>query len=86
MKSELIHLLQKLKAEHPDFQNIVISHNGVAMACLQHGYRRFETLDALEAYAWPQEEVGTVAPRGPLGNNESSVTLAPAAQAQKATL
>lgn len=56
MKSELKHLLSKLKTEHPDFQNIVISHNGVSMACLQHGYLRFETLDALEAYAWPQSE------------------------------
>jgi hypothetical protein len=74
MKSELIHLLAKLKADHPDFQNLLIASNGVAMACLQHGYRRFETLTDLESYAWPGE-VGTDAPRGPLGNDGSSDTL-----------
>jgi hypothetical protein len=56
MKSELIHLLAKLKADHPDFQNLIIASNGVAMACLQHGYRRFETLTDLESYAWPPQE------------------------------
>jgi hypothetical protein len=82
MKSELIHLLAKLKADHPDFQNLIIASNGVAMACLQHGYRRFETLTDLESYAWPQ--VGTDAPRGPSGNVGSSVTLPPSAQDARA--
>jgi hypothetical protein len=76
MKSELIHLLHKLKAEHPDFQNLLIGGNGNCMVVLHHGCRRFETLDALEAYAWPPQE-----------NNESSVTLAPSAQdSPKATV
>jgi hypothetical protein len=54
MKSELLHLLAKLKSDHPDFQNLILCPNGASMACLQHGYKRFESLDALEAYAWPQ--------------------------------
>lgn len=99
MKSELLHLLAKLKSDHPDFNNLIISPNGTAMACLQHGCRRFENLDALEAYAWPQanldhdsrseqQNVGNKIVAG-LGsppyawpqpeNNESSVTLPPAA-------
>lgn len=54
MKSELRHLLDKLKAEYPDFQNIIIAGNGTALAIRQHGAIRFESLDAMEAYAWPQ--------------------------------
>lgn len=53
MKAELLHLLAKLKAEYPDFQSLVITPNGVASAVRQHGCERFETLNALEAYAWP---------------------------------
>jgi hypothetical protein len=76
MKSELLHLLAKLKAEHPDAQNIVIPIAGRSIAVtLQHGVRRFETLDALEAYAWPLEN----APQA----NGSSVTLAPSAEDKK---
>lgn len=67
MKPELLHLLSKLKTEHPDATTIIIPITGSPVFVnLQHGYRRFENLDALESYAWPQEEqVGTVAPRGP---------------------
>lgn len=79
MKSELIHLLQKLKADHPDFQNLLIPHSGAPIfAVLQHTTRRFETLDALEAYAWPPEagtnQAGTVAPRGPSIENSPLTT------------
>jgi hypothetical protein len=58
LKSELIHLLSKLKAEHPDAQNIIIPMSGSSVTVtLQHGVRRFETLDSIEAYAWPQPAV-----------------------------
>jgi hypothetical protein len=65
MKSELRHLLQKLKSEHPDFQNLVISSNGVTMAVRQHGTIRFESLDELEAYAWPSMGSPASAPASP---------------------
>jgi hypothetical protein len=54
MKPELVHLLQTLKSAHPDFQNIVIFPNGLAIASLRYGTLRFESLDDLESYAWPQ--------------------------------
>jgi hypothetical protein len=80
MKSELTHLLQKLKAEHLDFQNLTIPSTGAPILAIGRWgvVRRFESLDALEAYAWPQmgstdpvapsaqDKVGSVAPRGPL--------------------
>lgn len=53
MKAELLHLLEKLKADYPDFQGVFITPNGVASAVRQHGCERFETLNALEEYAWP---------------------------------
>jgi hypothetical protein len=78
MKSELIHLLAKLKADHPDFQNLIIAGNGVAMACLQHGYRRFETLTDLESYAWPpQENVGCNDPLPPSAEDARAASALP---------
>jgi hypothetical protein len=56
MKPELIHLLSKLKAAHPDFHSLVIHPNGVAFAVHQHGAIPFKSLDALEACAWPAQE------------------------------
>ena len=52
MKSELRHLLDKLKADYSDFQNITISSTGVTFAMRRHGIVRFESLNALEEYAY----------------------------------
>lgn len=54
MKSELIHLIERLLADYPDFQALTISKNGASFAVRQHNTVRFETLADLESYAWPQ--------------------------------
>lgn len=80
MKSELTHLLHKLAADYPDFTQLTISRTGVSVAARQHGLQRFETLDALEAYAWPQ--VGRDVPSAPsVGCNDP---LPPSAQDARA--
>lgn len=58
MKSELLHLLAKIRTDHPDAQNIIIPVNGHGApisVVLQHGCKRFETLEAVESYMWPGE-------------------------------
>jgi hypothetical protein len=53
MKSELLHLLNKLSTAHADFQNIVIPvTGGPVFITLQHGFRRFESLDELELWTY----------------------------------
>lgn len=52
MKSELRHLLDKLKAERPGFQQLAISHNGRAMAIYNGAPIHFDSLDAIEAWTY----------------------------------
>ncbi|HUS37332.1 MAG TPA: hypothetical protein VM680_18440 [Verrucomicrobiae bacterium] len=52
MKSELRHLLDKLKAEKPNFKQLVFSHNGRSMAVYGGAPILFESLDELEAWLY----------------------------------
>jgi hypothetical protein len=55
MKSELLHLLEKLKTDHPDFKALMIFRNGSAMVVGNQSSRQFANLDAIESYMWPVE-------------------------------
>lgn len=56
MKSELIHLLAKLRIDYPDAKGLMIPIDGEAVLVVrQHNTARFESFDALEAYAWPEQ-------------------------------
>jgi hypothetical protein len=52
MKAELRHLLDKLKAEREGFQSLVLTANGKAMAVYRWEPLHFDSLDALEAWAY----------------------------------
>jgi hypothetical protein len=56
LKSELLHLLEKLKADHPDFKALMIFQNGSSRVVGNQSQRQFANLDALEAYTWPPQE------------------------------
>jgi putative hemolysin len=63
MKSEMRNLLDRLQS-HPNleqFQTLHVFPNGRVSAVYRNGSMRFDDLDALEKFAYPQDDAATEA-------------------------
>jgi hypothetical protein len=74
VRAELRHLLDKLKAEREGFQSLVLYANGKSMAVFRWEPICFDSLDALEAWAYALAAAEPEPPKGGtpnLGGNAS---------------
>lgn len=79
MKAELLHLLDRLRTEHPDFHHLIISHTGAVLAVTRFGtVEGLNTLASLETFAWPQKDSSpSPAPQSGRGHGEGSAQQEP---------